>query len=274
MGTLRIDLNCDAGEHFGRWTLGDDAAMFASVSSANIATGFHAGDPAGMVDTCRAAVDAGVAIGAHVGYRDLAGFGRRFIEVAPRDLRAETIYQLGALASIARSVGGAVRYVKPHGALYHAVATNRGQAEALVDGIATSGTGSDAGGAPLILLVAPGSLAGELARERGISVAHEVFADRGYLPTGGLVPRGDPDALVTDPAIVARRAVRFAVERVVEAVDGSIVEVAGDSLSLHGDTAGAPRLARAIRDALVAAGVEIAPFASPAPRGAARPGTA
>lgn len=254
MSTRRIDLNCDAGEHFGRWTLGDDAAMFASVSSANIATGFHAGDPSSLVATCRLAATAGIAVGAHIGYRDLAGFGRRFLDVDAGELRDETIYQLGALTAIARSAGCDVTYVKPHGALYHAVRTNAAQARAVVEGI-------DVFDAGLALLVAPGSIAADVARDHGGRVAFEMFADRGYRADGTLVPRGEPGALVTDVGEVARRVVRFATDGVVETVDGTTVPLEAESVCLHGDTPGASDLARAVRGALDAAGVEVAPFA-------------
>jgi UPF0271 protein len=252
---MRIDLNADLGESFGVWSLGDDRAMLDLVTSANVACGFHAGDPATLRRTCAAAVDRGVAIGAQVGYRDLAGFGRRFVDVAPEDLFADVVYQIGALDGIARVTGGRVAYVKPHGALYNAVVRHEEQAAAVVEAVADYD-------AALPILGLPGSVLLEKARAAGVPVVVEAFADRGYLPDGRLVPRGQSGALLHDVDEVARRVVRMVRERRVRAFDGTDVAVEADSVCVHGDTPGAVAIGRAVRQALDAAGVEVAPFVS------------
>ncbi|WP_431861534.1 LamB/YcsF family protein [Micrococcus terreus] len=249
----QIDLNADLGESFGTWTLGDDAAVMRSISSANIACGFHAGDPHGMARTCREAVAAGVGIGAHVGYRDLAGFGRRFLDVDPVELADEVLYQIGALDALARAAGGRVSYVKPHGALYNAIVHHEAQAQAVVDGV-------KAFGGDLPLLVLPGSVAAERAESAGLRAVGEVFADRGYTPEGTLVPRRDPGALLQDESEVVRRMVRWVSEGTLTAVDGSEVRVAAESICLHGDTPGAVSVAAAVRTGLEDAGVAVRPF--------------
>ncbi|RGE23739.1 LamB/YcsF family protein [Leucobacter sp. wl10] len=247
-----IDLNSDLGESFGVYRLGDDAAVLASVSSANIACGFHGGDPPGIRATCRAAVAAGVAIGAHPGYRDLAGFGRRFIDVEPNELTDETIYQIGALQALARSVGGDVRYVKPHGGLYNAIAVHEGQARAVARAVLEVDD-------RLPLMVLPGSVAERVARESGLRAVPEAFADRGYLPDGTLVKRGAPGALLGEDAAVAQ-ALRLARGEPLTARGGSALHLEAESICLHGDHPEAVRLARRIRAELEAAGVEIRSF--------------
>jgi UPF0271 protein len=251
-----IDLNADVGESFGRWRLGDDEALLDLVTSANVACGFHAGDPATLVATCRAAVARGVAIGAQVGYRDLAGFGRRFVDVAPDDLYADVLYQLAALDGIARTVGGGVTYVKPHGALYNTVVHHEVQADAVVHAVADFPS-------DLPLVGPAGSVVLDRAADRGIRTVREAFADRGYTATGTLVPRAEPGALLTDPAEVAARVVRLVREGRVTAVDGSDVEVVADSVCVHGDSPGAVAMARAVRAALSGAGVQVVAFAPP-----------
>jgi UPF0271 protein len=255
-GALRTDLNADLGESFGRWRLGDDEGMLELVSSANVACGFHAGDPLTLVTTCRAAVGRGVAIGAQVGYRDLAGFGRRFVDVAPDDLYADVLYQLSALDGIARSCGGAVGYVKPHGALYHAVTRHEAQAQAVV-----AATADYAGG--LAVLGRAGSAFLTAAAAAGLPTVTEGYADRGYRADGSLVPRTEPGALVTDAEVVAGRALRMVAEGRVTATDGTEVALDVRSVCLHGDSPGAVGMARAVRAALSDAGVQIAPFAPP-----------
>ncbi|MCF6509275.1 LamB/YcsF family protein [Blastococcus sp. MG754426] len=252
-GAPRIDLNADLGEGFGVWRLGDDDALLEVVSSANVACGFHAGDPLTMRRVCAAAVTAGVAIGAQVSYRDLAGFGRRFVDVAPDELAADVLYQLAALDGVARAAGGRVSYVKPHGALYNAVVHHAAQARAVVEAVAAY----DAG---LPLLGLPGSLLLSTAEDAGLPTVAEGFADRGYAPDGTLVPRGAAGALVHDPAVVAERAVRMAADGAVVAVDGSVVRVEVASVCVHGDTPGAVRLARTVRAALEVAGLRVGPF--------------
>jgi UPF0271 protein len=250
---LRIDLNADLGEGFGIWRLGDDDALLGLVTSANVACGFHAGDPVTMRRVCAGAVTSGVAIGAQVSYRDLAGFGRRFIDVPAEELTADVLYQLAALDGIARTAGAGVRYVKPHGALYNAVVGHERQAQAVVDAVVAYDRS-------LPVLGLPGSALLRLAAAAGLTAVAEGFADRGYTAAGTLVPRSEPGALVTDAALVAERAVRMATEGMVVAVDGTPVGVPVSSICLHGDSPGAVELARAVRAALQAAGVDVAPF--------------
>ena len=251
---MQIDLNSDVGESFGSWTMGDDDAIMPSVSSANVACGFHAGDPSGIAATCRAAVAAGVSIGAHVGSRDLAGFGRRFLDCTPTELADDVLYQIGALEALAGAAGATVRYVKPHGALYNTIVHHEAHAQAVIDGIA-------AFGADLPVLLLPGSVALRKAEEAGLRGVAEAFADRGYTPEGTLVSRREPGAVLHDEDEVAARMVRLATEGVVTAVDGSDVRVAAESICVHGDTPGAVSMAAAVRRALEDAGVTIAPFA-------------
>jgi UPF0271 protein len=238
-----IDLNADLGEGFGAWRLGDDDALLDVVTSANVACGFHAGDPSTMASVCRRAVRKGAAIGAQVGYRDLAGFGRRRIDYAHDELRDDIVYQIGALEAFCRIAGDRVRYVKPHGALYNTAAVDELQASAVVAAVVAYDPA-------LPVLCQPGSVLAVRAAEAGLTVVGEGFADRGYLPDGRLVPRSRPDALVHDPDEVVARVVQMAVDGSVTAVDGSTVECRVRSICLHGDTPGAVRLARAVRDGL------------------------
>jgi UPF0271 protein len=243
-----VDLNSDLGEGFGVWRLGDDNALLTIVTSANVACGFHAGDPSTMRRVCARAIELGVRIGAQVSYRDLAGFGRRRIDVPPDELADELRYQIGALSAF-----GPVAYVKPHGALYNTAAVDPGHAGAVVAAVASVGE--------LPVLCQPGSVLARLAAERGLRVVAEGFVDRGYQPDGRLVPRSSPGALVTDVAAVAARAVRMAVDGVVEAVDGSVIPMPVESLCVHGDTPGAVDMARAVRAALLDDGVTVRSFA-------------
>jgi UPF0271 protein len=253
-----VDLNADVGESFGRWRLGDDEALFGLVTSANVACGFHAGDPGVLRRSCELAAANGVAVGAQVAYRDLAGFGRRFLDAAPDELRDDVLYQLGALAGFAALAGTAVTYVKPHGALYHAVVRHEAQAGAVAEAVARFAAAT---GATLAVLGLPGSALRAAAQERGLRAVPEAFADRAYTAEGTLVPRGRPGAVLEDPETVAARAVRMAVAGEVEADDGTVVPVAPESICLHGDTPGAVGLARAVRDALHANGIDPAAFA-------------
>jgi UPF0271 protein len=250
-----IDLNADLGEGFGRWALGDDEALLDIVTSANVACGFHAGDPATMHRICRAAVARGVAVGAQVGYRDLAGFGRRRIDYDLDELRDDVLYQIGALAGFCRVAGGRVDYVKPHGALYNTAAVEEGQASAVVAAVR-------AYDATLPVLCQPGSVLARLSAEAGLTVVGEGFADRGYRTDGTLVPRSAPGALIHEPEAVVARAVRMAVEGVVETPDGRVVPCPVESICVHGDTPGAVSLAERVRDRLAAAGRSVAPFAA------------
>jgi len=254
-GDRAIDLNADLGEGFGVWRLGDDDALLGVVTSANVACGFHAGDPTTMRRVCAGAVATGVAIGAQVSYRDLAGFGRRFIDVAPAELTDDVLYQLAALDGVARAGGGRVSYLKPHGALYNAVVTHEAQARAVVAAVLAYDPA-------LPVLGLPGSVLLRKAEAAGLRTVAEGFADRGYTPEGTLVSRRSPGALVQDVGAVAERAVRMAAEGVVVAVDGTTVDVAVDSVCVHGDTPGAVELARAVRAALADAGLVVRSFSA------------
>lgn len=249
-----VDLNADLGESFGNWVLGDDVAMLAVVTSANVACGFHAGDPLTLQRTLAAAAAAGVAVGAQVGYPDLAGFGRRFIDMEAADLTAAVIYQIGALAGLARSVGTTVRYVKPHGALYNAIVRHREQASAVVAAVAAYD--------PLLAVVGlPGSEFLGQATAAGLRTVREAFADRGYTADGGLVSRRTPEAVLHDPAEIAARTVDLVRTGRIVAVTGESLPMRADSICVHGDTPGAVAIATAVRAALSAAGVQIRPFA-------------
>lgn len=236
-----MDLNADVGESFGRWQLGDDDALLPHLTSANVACGFHAGDPLTLRRTCARAAELGVTVGAQVGYRDLAGFGRRYVDVPPAELEADVLYQLGALDGIARAAGARVAYLKPHGALYHAVSQHPGQADAVIAAVRAFG------GLPVLGLAGSAFLAAVEAA--GLEAVGEGFADRGYLPDGGLVPRSQPGALLTDPAVAAAQAVRLA-------------ESGVRSVCVHGDSPGAPELAAAVRAALDHAGFAVTSFAA------------
>ena len=249
-----IDLNSDLGESFGTWTLGDDEAMLELVTSANIACGFHAGDPSTLRRVCQAAADRNVTIGGHVSYPDLVGFGRRFIDIDPGELRDAVLYQLGALDGFAQVAGTGVAYVKPHGALYHACTSHPDQARAVVDAAHEYDPS-------LAVLGAPGSPLLEFADAHGMELVAEAFADRAYLPDGTLVARSDPGAVITDPATVAARAVSIAVEHRVTAIDGSEVRIEARSICVSGDSPGAVAIARAVRAGLQDASVNIHAFA-------------
>lgn len=257
-----IDLNCDLGEGFGAWTLGDpglDDALLEQVTSANVACGFHAGDPAIMAARCRRAAELSVAVGAHVGYRDLVGFGRRRLDVPADVLTAEVVYQIGALEAVARAAGARVRYVKPHGALYNRIVQDEVQALAVARAVAAAGP-------HLAVVGLPGSAVLRHARDLGLRTVTEAFVDRGYRADGTLVPRGEPGALVTDPEEAGRRAVRLAREGRVATVDGTELTVDAGSLCVHSDSPGALGLVRAARVALAGAGVDLRP-AVPDPGG-------
>ncbi|MFC5381169.1 LamB/YcsF family protein [Aquipuribacter nitratireducens] len=253
-----IDLNADLGEGFGAWRLTDDDALLDVVTSANVACGFHAGDASTMRRVCAAAAARGVVVGAQVSYRDLAGFGRRFIDADPAELLDEVVYQVAALAGLAAAEGTSVRYVKPHGALYNALVHHEAQARAVVaavrDAAAVTGT-------PLPVLGLPGSVVERLAAEGGVPFVAEAFTDRAYTPQATLVPRREPGAVLDDPAEVAARAVALATDETVTTREGGTVTVRARSLCLHGDTPGAVATGRAVRAALEAAGVTLAPFA-------------
>ena len=249
-----LDLNSDLGESFGRWVLGDDEAMLGLVTSANVACGFHAGDPTTLRRTCRLAVDSGVVVGAQVGYRDLAGFGRRFVDVAPNELADDVVYQIGALDGMCRVAGTAVRYVKPHGALYNAIVHHEAQAAAVAAAVRDFSPA-------LPVLGLPGSAFLRAAERAGLRAVPEFFVDRGYTPDGTLVPRREPGAVLHDPEEVTARVLRLVTDGVVAAVDGSDVAVEAASACVHGDSPGAVDMARAVRAGLEKAGVTVRAFA-------------
>ncbi|WP_454674041.1 LamB/YcsF family protein [Achromobacter pestifer] len=254
---VSIDLNSDLGESLGAWSMGDDAAMLALVSSANVACGFHAGDPAGILATLKGAAANGVAVGAHVSYPDLTGFGRRNMDVASADLIADVIYQIGALKGLAAAAGTQVTYVKPHGALYNTIAHDARQANDVVTAMLEID--------PALALVGlAGSPLLKLARERGLRVVAEAFADRAYTPQGVLVSRREKGAVLHDPEVVAQRMLRLVQEGVVEAIDGSLARVQADSICVHGDSPGAVDMAREVRRRLEQSGVTIRSFAGTA----------
>ncbi|GAB3109912.1 5-oxoprolinase subunit PxpA [Janibacter alkaliphilus] len=250
---MQIDLNADLGESFGRWTLGDDDAMLEVVTSANVACGFHAGDSSVLRRSCEQAAAKGVSVGAQVGYRDLAGFGRRFIDVPPADLTDDVIYQIGALQGMAQVAGTRVRYVKPHGALYNAIVHHEEQAAAVVAAVVAYDP-------TLPVLGLPGSAWLRQAREAGLTTVAEAFADRAYTPEGTLVSRREPGAVLHDPEEIARRCLAMVVDGQVEAIDGSQVAVTPGSLCVHGDSPGAVQIARRVRQVLTDDGVTLTPF--------------
>jgi len=248
-----VDLNADLAEGFGVWELGDDDAMLGIVTSANLACGFHAGNPIGLARVCRAAADRGVRIGAQVGYFDLAGFGRRRIDVDPAELAADVVYQIGALAALARTAGSSLAYVKPHGALYNTIVDNRDQARAVAEAV-------HAVDPALPVLGLAGSVFFEEARRLGLRTVAEAFADRAYLPDGQLMPRREQGAVLHDPVRIAERVVRMVASGQVEAADGSVIGIEVESVCVHGDSPGAVSIATAVRDGLRAVGVELTAF--------------
>jgi UPF0271 protein len=253
---ITIDLNCDMGESFGAYTIGADAEVMASISSANVACGYHGGDPAVMRRTVRLAREAGVAVGAHPGFQDLAGFGRREMHLAPQEIEDMVLYQIGALSAIAQSEGVRLQHVKAHGALYNMAAKDRAMADAIARAVAAFDRS-------LILFGLPGSELSRAGAACGLRVASEGFADRAYEPDGSLTPRSRVGAVIHDTEAVVRRAVRMAIDGRVAATDGSEIVMHVETICTHGDTPGAQALTRALRAGLERAGVAIAPLAGP-----------
>jgi UPF0271 protein len=249
-----IDLNSDLGEGFGPWKKGDDAAMLAVVTSANIACGFHAGDPAGLLSVLEEAARRGVSVGAHVAYRDLVGFGRRKMEPTSAELVGDIIYQIGALQGLAKAAGTKVRYVKPHGALYNTIAQDARQGADVIAGIKKVDPS-------LVLMALAGAPIVAQARAAGLKVVCEVFADRAYNADGSLVSRGKPGSVIHDLAAIAQRSLRMVVEGRVTAIDGTDIELEAQSICVHGDTPSAVAIARTVRSTLAENGVTLKPFA-------------
>ena len=251
---MTVDLNSDLGEGLGSWSMGDDQALLSIVTSANVACGFHAGDPSIMRQVAQQAVTNGVSIGAHVAYRDLTGFGRRFIDVDAPTLRDEVTYQIGALEAITRQAGGKITYVKPHGGLYNAIVTHETQAGAVVAAVRAFDP-------DLVLMGLPGSVVLRLAEVAGLQTAHEAFADRAYTPEGHLVSRKEQGSVLHDPEAIARRCIAMAAGEPIEDINGDPLTLRPDSICVHGDTPGAVEIARQVRSAREGAGVPLAPFA-------------
>lgn len=249
-----VDLNSDSGESFSNWSLGDDLAMMQIITSANIACGFHAGDPSVMRETLTAATAGGVRVGAHVAYHDLYNFGRSFIDVSPRNLQDDIIYQIGALQAAAKVAGSKVSYVKPHGGLYNAIVQHTGQASAVAAAIAELDDS-------LAILCLPNSEIARVSAERGLRVVYEAFADRAYNPDGTLASRRQPGSVLHDTDEIAARVIRMATEHQVVAIDGSVISLDADSICVHGDTPGAVAIARSVRVALESQGIELVSFA-------------
>ena len=250
MSTLSVDLNCDMGESFGAWTLGQDEAILPFVTSANIACGFHAGDPAVMKRTVRAALRHGVALGAHPGLPDLMGFGRREMAISPEEAFGMTVYQLGALQAVARAEGADLHHLKPHGALYNMAATNAALAEAIAEAVYKVQP-------ELILYGLAGSELTKAGEKLDLKTAHEVFADRTYQPDGTLTPRRQPDALITDADAALAQVLRLVREGKVRSQQGTDVAIRADTICLHGDGAHALEFARRLHHELQAAGVAL-----------------
>jgi UPF0271 protein len=254
----RIDLNSDMGESYGPYRIGAPTeALMPWITSANVACGFHAGDPRVMRDTVERARAAGVGVGAHVGYPDRVGFGRRAMAMSTEEIATDVLYQIGALYAFCREAGVALRHVKAHGALYNQGERDPAVAAGIAEGIRRFG-------APLVLVAPEGSAMAQAARAVGLPLAREGFADRAYRADGTLVPRRESGSVLTDPREVAERAVRLARDGRLTSVDGQSVAVAADTICIHGDTPGAETLAKAVRQALEAAGIAVVPFESPA----------
>jgi UPF0271 protein len=247
---MKIDMNSDLGEGFGTWTLGDDKAVLLSVSSANIACGYHAGDPSIMRKTVKLCVESGVAIGAHVSYPDLVGFGRRNMACGPQEVYDYCVYQIGALSAFCRAQGVALQHVKAHGAMYNQAAKDRKLADAIASAVKDSGDG-------LILMGLAGSEFDNAARDAKVKYAAEAFADRAYLRDGSLMPRSREGSVIHDAALAAKRVTQMVTKGTVTADDGTEVQLRPDTICLHGDTKEAVDMSAAVRAALEAAGVEI-----------------
>ena len=245
---MRIDLNADVGESFGAYSLGADAALMRSITSASIAAGFHAGDPSVLRRTIKLAKSHGVAIGAHPGFPDLVGFGRRELQVTPAEAEDFVLYQIAAVAGVAAAEGVRIQHVKPHGALFNMAVRNKELAAAIASAVAAFDK-------TLILFGLPESEILNAGRAAGLRVAAEVFADRAYEPDGSLASRRKPNSVIHDPAAVVARAVRMVKEKSVVAIDGSVVPLEADTICVHGDTPGSDDLAAKIRAGLAAAGV-------------------
>jgi UPF0271 protein len=252
---VRVDLNADIGESFGAYRTGNDELLLPSITSASIACGFHAGDPSVMRRTVQLAARAGVHIGAHPGFPDLVGFGRREMNATPEEIADFVLYQVGALDAIASAEGVKLRHIKPHGALYNMSALRRDMAEAIVRAVASLKE-------PLVVIGPPGSELLAAATRQSLAIAAEGFADRSYEPDGSLTSRRIPGSVISNPSAVAERAVRMISAGTVTARDGSVLALNVDTICVHGDTPAAAALASSVRKALNQAGVEVVPFSA------------
>jgi UPF0271 protein len=252
-----VDLNCDMGESFGAWRMGADAALMPSITSANIACGFHAGDPGVMRETVQLAAASGVAVGAHPGFPDLPGFGRREMQMPVREIEDMLLYQIGALAGFARRAGVDLKHVKPHGALYNMAARDRSLSDAIANAVASFDSS-------LVLFGLAGSVMLEAGRDKGLRVAAEGFADRMYEPDGSLTARSRPGSVLKDSEVVVSRAIQMIRDGVVTASDGRPVSLKIDTICIHGDTPGADLFARELRRALSDAGIAVRALGAPA----------
>lgn len=250
---MTMDLNSDLGESFGAWSMGDDAAMLDIVSSANVACGFHAGDPAGILKTLKEAKARNVVVGAHIAYPDLVGFGRRNMDIGSSDLIASCIYQIGALQGLAQAAGTTVKYVKPHGALYNKIAQDKRQASDVITAMLELDKN-------LTLLALAGSPLIQWARDAGLNVVAEAFADRAYTPQGELVSRTLPGAVLHDEALITERMLNLVREGTLQAIDGSTVRIEADSICVHGDSPGAVSIARNLRQRFEQGQIQLTSF--------------
>ena len=252
---MRTDLNAYVGESFGAYVLGQDPVIMPCVTSVSVACGFHAGDPGVMRETVALARQQGVAVGAHPGFPDLAGFGRRQMRLTPTEIEDLVVYQIGALAAVAAAQGVRLQHVKAHGALYNMAAAEPQLADAIARAIVSVDRS-------LLLVGLSGSALIDAGRRAGLRTASEVFADRGYRSNGSLVPRGAEGAVLEDPDVVSARALEMVRRLEIASVDGPVVRVQPDTICVHGDTPGAANLARAIRRTLEEAGVAVRPMSS------------
>lgn len=250
---MTVDLNSDLGESFGAYTIGNDSAIIPLISSANVACGFHAGDPTVMARTVKLCRESGTALGAHPGFMDLQGFGRRNMNISPEEAKALVIYQVGALSAFAASEGVKLQHVKPHGALYNMAGKDYALARAITEGVKSVDSG-------LTMLVLSGSQMEKAAKDLGMKYAAEVFADRAYEPDGSLVARSKEGSMITDEDEAVRRVIRMVKEGRVTAIDGCDIPITADSVCVHGDGAKALLFVQKLKTALEEAGITIAPF--------------
>ncbi|MCW3981949.1 MAG: LamB/YcsF family protein [Candidatus Bathyarchaeota archaeon] len=253
---LQIDINCDLGESFGAFRVGNDAEMMPFITSANVACGFHGGDPNVIAETVNLAKENGVAVGAHPGFPDLVGFGRRHMELSKKEVRNMVIYQLGALEAFAKASNVKLRHVKPHGALYNVAAKDKALAGAIIDAVSTVDP-------KLVLFAMAGSRIAKMASKAGLRVAQEAFIDRAYNPDGSLVPRTSAGAVVEDEKLAVKRAIQMVKEEAVKAIDGRLIEFRElHTLCVHGDTSNSLEIAKSVKSALLNAHIQVRPVHS------------